>query len=115
MTSRWSVRSPTALVMYAGQVVEAGRAAEVLRAPVHPYTRALLACRPRRIYRDDGADERVLQPIAGAPPRPFEPVPGCRFAPRCTQVESACLAAAIALDEVAGDRVARCRRWRDFA
>lgn len=34
------------LVMYKGEMVEYGAAAEVLRAPRHPYTQALLACKP---------------------------------------------------------------------
>ena len=102
-------------VMYAGQIVEAGRAAAVLHAPRHPYTRALLACRPQRLYRDDGVDERVLQPIPGTPPRPFELSAGCRFAPRCSAVEDACRRKAIDLDAPGDDRVVRCRRWRDMA
>ena len=31
-----------ALVMYAGQIVESGSVGEILRSPLHPYTRALL-------------------------------------------------------------------------
>jgi len=102
-------------VMYAGQVVETGSAEAVLRAPRHPYTRALLACRPSRRYRDAGDDERVLQPIPGAPPRPFTVVSGCRFAPRCAAVVSACRSTPIALDMLGDDEMVRCRRWRDLA
>ncbi len=102
-------------VMYAGQVVEAGSAEAVLRAPRHPYTRALLACRPRRLYRDVGDDERVLQPIPGAPPRPFSVVQGCRFAPRCAAVERACQTMAIPIELLGDDEMVRCRRWRDLA
>src|SRR5579875_3779381 len=34
------------VVMYAGQVLESGPASELLRSPLHPYTRALLRCVP---------------------------------------------------------------------
>jgi ABC-type dipeptide/oligopeptide/nickel transport system ATPase component len=34
-------------VMYRGEVVEFGETEQVLRAPVHPYTKALIACIPR--------------------------------------------------------------------
>jgi peptide/nickel transport system ATP-binding protein len=103
------------VVMYAGQVVETGAVGEVLRAPLHPYTRALLDCRPVRRYRDDGADERVLRPIAGAPPRPTEIPQGCRFAPRCALAEAACRESAIALEAPRPDHATRCRRWRELA
>ncbi|BBK42014.1 ABC transporter ATP-binding protein [Allostella vacuolata] len=104
------------VVMYAGQVVETGRTAEILARPRHPYTRALLECRPERHYRDEGEDERLLRPIAGAPPRPSEVAPGCRFAPRCPMAEARCTAAAIPLIELApaGGRASRCIRWEDM-
>jgi oligopeptide/dipeptide ABC transporter ATP-binding protein len=98
------------VVMYGGQIVETGAATDVLARPRHPYTRALLECRPLRRYRDDGADERVLKPIAGAPPRPTEAIAGCRFAPRCTLTEPECRTGEIALEAVADGRHARCRR-----
>ena len=36
----------TIAVMYKGQIVEQGKAAQILHSPQHPYTKALLACRP---------------------------------------------------------------------
>jgi peptide/nickel transport system ATP-binding protein len=93
-------------VMYAGQVVEAGPAAQVLARPLHPYTRALLDCRPHR-----SADGLVhFAPIPGAPPRGSFPQ-GCRFAARCTLAEPACTAGPIALAPAAPGRETRCRRW----
>ena len=66
----------TVAVMYAGQVVELGPAAEVLANPRHPYTQALLASVP-------SPDAEVLHPIPGQPASLSNPPPGCRFAPRC--------------------------------
>ncbi|HLO41950.1 MAG TPA: ABC transporter ATP-binding protein [Phycisphaerales bacterium] len=40
-------RAERVCVMYGGRVVEYGRTTDVLRTPLHPYTRALLACRPQ--------------------------------------------------------------------
>ncbi|RKH49863.1 ABC transporter ATP-binding protein [Corallococcus sp. AB049A] len=71
------------LVLYAGTVVEAGRADEVLRQPRHPYTKLLLSAVP------DGDD--FLQ--AALPVRPTTQAPplvGCPFAPRCPVSEPRC-------------------------
>jgi oligopeptide/dipeptide ABC transporter ATP-binding protein len=97
-------------VMYAGQIVETGPVAEVLARPLHPYTRALLQCRPHR-----GADGLVhFAAIPGAPPRGVFPG-GCRFAPRCALAEAACTTAPISLEFAAKARETRCRRWSGLA
>ena len=95
-------------VMYGGEVVEEGPAAEVLAAPRHPYTAALIASTP------EGDAER-LSAIPGAVPQPWAMPPGCRFAPRCAMAQPACAATAPALEEVAPGRSARCLRWREVA
>src|SRR3954468_7391407 len=69
-------------VIYAGQSVEAARTAEVLGAPKHPYTRALLACHPERAESFIG--------IPGAVPSPLRAPSGCRFAPRCPEARAIC-------------------------
>jgi oligopeptide/dipeptide ABC transporter ATP-binding protein len=91
-------------VLYAGQVVEEGPAAEVLATPRHPYTRALLDCIPSL----EGAPPRG---IPGLMPNPLAPPPHCRFADRCALAEPACRAGPIPLIEVAPNRRSRCIRW----
>ena len=77
-------------VMYAGQFVEVGSREEVLKAPKHPYTEALLSSIPRLTRKKP---EKLLT-IPGRPPAPGELKEGCPFAPRCTKVMDACLTTA---------------------
>lgn len=73
-------------VMYMGNIVEAGSVDEVLRNPVHPYTRALLASIPV-LGRGKQQD---IQAIPGSTPDPYERPPGCQFAPRCAFAGDEC-------------------------
>jgi oligopeptide/dipeptide ABC transporter ATP-binding protein len=73
-------------VMYAGRVVESGRASEVLSKPRHPYTAALLASTPSAT-----APGTALPVIEGQLPRPSEQVSGCRFHPRCPRKIERCV------------------------
>lgn len=66
-------------VMYAGKVVEYGSVDAILRAPQHPYTRALIESIPK-LAPSDGAP---LKTIAGTVPSPQQWAHGCRFASRC--------------------------------
>jgi peptide/nickel transport system ATP-binding protein len=65
-------------VMYGGRVIESADVDGLFSAPAHPYTRALLAARPRV---KGGREE--LAALPGAPPSPFALPPGCAFYPRC--------------------------------
>jgi len=67
------------MVMYGGRVVERGSARILLDNPQHPYTQALLACAPHLGIEG----RRELPSIQGSAASPFDPRPGCRFAPRC--------------------------------
>jgi peptide/nickel transport system ATP-binding protein len=67
------------VVMYAGQVVEAGTVDELFYDPQHPYTWGLLGS----IARVDGARPARLPAIPGVPPSPASPPHGCRFRERC--------------------------------
>lgn len=65
-------------VMYAGNIIEKGRAEDIFQRPVHPYTKGLLKAVPRL---DD--HNRRLVPIDGLPPSPGKRQEGCQFGSRC--------------------------------
>jgi oligopeptide/dipeptide ABC transporter ATP-binding protein len=93
--------------MYLGRIVEQGPTEEVLAAPLHPYTRALLSVVPE-------AAQRAPQVLAGGPPDPD----GCRFHPRCPAlaggeaaragVDGRCRGEAMAILRGLGDHHAAC-------
>ena len=93
------------VVMYAGQVVEAGPVGEVLARPRHPYTMGLTNAFPDLARAAD-----QLVPIPGAPPDLRDPPNGCRFAARCPFVVARCRTEDPPLAEVDDDHVASC--WR---
>ena len=72
-------------VMYAGTVVEIGPVRDVLKRPVHPYTRGLLQTIP-----DQAAPDQPLYSIKGSVPSLLELPQGCTFAPRCEQAMARC-------------------------
>jgi peptide/nickel transport system ATP-binding protein len=72
--------------MYLGRIVEAGAVDEVLSAPQHPYTRALLTAVPMI----DPAMRREFIRLKGDLPSPVNPPAGCFFHPRCTQALPDC-------------------------
>jgi peptide/nickel transport system ATP-binding protein len=92
-------------VMYAGEIVEAGAVAQLFDRPAHPYTRALMGCRP-------GVSEPgvPLPVIAGNVPNPGRWAAGCRFAPRCHWAANACGQQITAEAWKDGGHTARCVR-----
>jgi peptide/nickel transport system ATP-binding protein len=93
------------IVMYAGQVVEEGPAAEIITRPRHPYTQALLDAVPQ------GDQRGQLRSIPGTPPSLIDVPAGCRFAPRCRHAVEECLTWETELIETTGQgQLARC--WR---
>ncbi|MFD2415146.1 dipeptide/oligopeptide/nickel ABC transporter permease/ATP-binding protein [Amycolatopsis pigmentata] len=93
------------VVMYAGQVVETARAADVFETPAHPYTRALLLSSPEHAV----AGERI-QAIPGTVPSPRHWPTGCRFASRCEFARPACTEGVIPVERISEGRVSRCVR-----
>jgi oligopeptide/dipeptide ABC transporter ATP-binding protein len=97
-----SIHADRVLIMYHGRVIESGSRENVLCAPEHPYTRALLRSRLR--------GKLPLAAIAGAPPRPGEILPGCAFAPRCADVEPFCTESIPVFRHVSETHEAACLR-----
>ncbi|MFN3220126.1 MAG: dipeptide ABC transporter ATP-binding protein [Acidimicrobiales bacterium] len=69
-------------VMYLGRIVEDAPVEDLVDAPVHPYTRALLASVPGSIG--------TSAPLAGDPASPIRPPSGCAFHPRCAEARPEC-------------------------
>ncbi len=66
-------------VMYLGKIVEQGTAAQVIRTPKHPYTRALISVVPS----PDPRHKAIRTILRGERPDPIDIPTGCRFHPRC--------------------------------
>ena len=78
------------LVLYAGKVAEAGATRDVLFAPRHPYTQALLKCVPQVEPAGAVGRKSPLPVIAGAPPSLGVLSQGCVFEPRCEERMEIC-------------------------
>ncbi|MEE9199992.1 MAG: dipeptide ABC transporter ATP-binding protein [Candidatus Brocadiales bacterium] len=74
-------------VMYLGKIVERASTDELFEAPLHPYTRALLAAVPRT---EPGADNGGRVILGGDIPSPLNPPRGCAFHTRCPEVIRDC-------------------------
>jgi peptide/nickel transport system ATP-binding protein len=80
--------SDRVMVLYLGRVVEIGPVERIYSAPLHPYTRALLAAAPSL----DPGKRTTKAPLRGDPPSPVNPPSGCRFRTRCEMAETVCSA-----------------------
>jgi peptide/nickel transport system ATP-binding protein len=91
-------------VMYAGRIVEIGSVEDVIRAPVHPYTRGLMGAIPTL-----GRIEGPLSQIEGAMPHLNARPSGCAYHPRCPRAVARCRAEMPSL-EPHGTRSVACLR-----
>jgi oligopeptide transport system ATP-binding protein len=74
-------------VMYLGQILEIGAKGDVIKEPLHPYTRALLDASPIPNSKRRNRRHNLIQ---GELPSPINPPTGCRFHPRCPLAETRC-------------------------
>jgi peptide/nickel transport system ATP-binding protein len=91
-------------VMYLGRLVEQGASADVMRAPRHPYTQALVAAVPRIAPLTGQAVVR----LAGDQPSPLNPPSGCHFNPRCPHASDVCRQTYPGQTDLGGGHWVRC-------
>ena len=73
------------VVMYAGQIVEQGKAEEIFKAPKHPYTQALLRALP-----EFAEGKSRLESLSGVVPGKYDRPNGCLLNPRCPYATEHC-------------------------
>ena len=95
----------TVAIMYAGNIVEYGKVAQVYENFEHPYTEALFDSIPSL---DEEQDE--LKVISGLTPDPTNLPAGCPFHPRCPYAGPECAAQAPEIREVEPGHIVRCHK-----
>lgn len=95
-------------VMYLGEVVEVGTAADLAARPLHPYTEALLSAQPMPVPSWAQPRERIV--LSGDIPSPISPPSGCRFHTRCGYAVDACSVVDPHRELRDGDRSVACIR-----
>ena len=88
-------------VMYAGRLVELGRAEDVLHDPRHPYTKSLIEAVPK-------LDGEMPFGLPGSPPMTGPSESGCEFCDRCPVAADGCAGKCYALRELGGGHLASC-------
>jgi peptide/nickel transport system ATP-binding protein len=102
------------VVMYAGRKVEEAPVGELFAAPLHPYTRGLMASIPRLGAALDERRHRLAE-IPGMVPSLRSVPQGCSFAPRCAFATERCRTDPPALESARVDHVVACWNWRTVA
>ncbi len=91
-------------VMYLGEIVEICAADEVVMAPRHPYTEALVSAVPD--LEPSARGKRIV--LKGDVPSPLDPPAGCRFHTRCPHAKTRCREEAPAMRSVSENHLAAC-------
>lgn len=106
VTHDWGVLADLcdrAVVMYAGEVVEQASTEELFNAPLHPYTKALIAANPHLAVPGE-----PLPSIPGQVPEPSRWPLGCHFAERCPLATVECREGPIEIEQPDPGRESRC-------
>lgn len=90
-------------VVYAGEIVEIGGAADIYDRMAHPYTKGLFTSIPNISTTADR-----LIPIPGSMHDPREIIKGCAFASRCSQCIDCCTEAKPELTDIGSGHLVRC-------
>jgi len=98
--------SNSVLVMYLGRGVEWGPTKEIYRAPMHPYTKALISAIPAMDLTKK--EKKII--LKGNIPSPINPPSGCRFHTRCWMAEPICEKREPEFVEVERERFVACHR-----
>lgn len=93
------------MVMYAGQIVEYGKAKEMVFDPMHPYSKGLMGS---IIVPEEGTKNNKLVAIPGTPPNLKNPPLGCRFAERCKFSKPECMVHSIDEKYIENGRMYKC-------
>jgi peptide/nickel transport system ATP-binding protein len=93
----------TIIVMYAGQIIEAGPGRTVADHPAHPYTQLLLRAAP-----DPDRPTPPQIAVTGGAPSLLTPPTGCRFHPRCSHAMDICATRQPPFFNIAGGHTAAC-------
>ena len=91
-------------VMYLGKIVESARKDDLFKAPLHPYTEALLSVIPV----PDPEIKRIKNVLSGDVPSPANPPSGCRFHTRCRYREAICEELEPELKDKGGEHFVAC-------
>ena len=105
------------LVMNSGTLVEIAARDALFAAPIHPYTRALLAAVPPALPVERGAapSAAVRPPLIADSAAAAPPVGGCVYRDRCAYALAVCAATVPLLEEVAAGHRVACHRSRELA
>ena len=92
-------------VMYLGQCVEKAPTKSLFQQPTHPYTQALLSAILKPNLKNRGKARNIIR---GEVTSPIDPMPGCRFAPRCPHCCEGCTGHEIPLRDIGGGHLVAC-------
>ncbi|WP_183481166.1 ABC transporter ATP-binding protein [Martelella radicis] len=94
------------IVMYLGRIMEDGPTEEIVREPLHPYTKALVSAVP--VPHPDQSHEPL--PIGRGAPDPRNPPSGCVFRDRCPKAFARC-ASDVPKPQTVGNRLVACHLY----